>query len=249
MAINNKYGKHVEQNEIWQHLKWQPSNEQIQQLATLQYLLRQWNKEVNLTRLVDGNDFWVAQILDSLWPFNNELKEQSQSLKIIDVGTGCGLPGLAIAIALPNSSVTLVDSTRKKTSVVNRIIEDLNLQSRVNIRTERIEVTGQNMAFRYKFDRALARAVGEAPVLAEYLIPLLKPTGKAILYKGKWTSPDQKKLTQALSLLQGKIEKVDSFKLPENRGIRHAIKIIRIGACPKIYPRSIGTPLRKPLNN
>ena len=68
----------------------------MQQLITLQNLLRKLNKRVNLTRLIEGNDFWVSQILDSLWPFKNELKNNSQALKIIDVGTGCGLPGLAI---------------------------------------------------------------------------------------------------------------------------------------------------------
>ena len=249
MTIEDRYVNRIQRDQIWEHLKWHPTNAQIHELTTLQYLLKKLNKEVNLTRLLDGNDFWVAQILDSLWPFKNELKSQSQSLKIIDVGTGCGLPGLAIAIALPNSSLTLVDSIKKKTNAVRELIEGLNLQSRVSVRTERIELTGQNMGFRYKFDFALARAVAQAPVLAEYLIPLLNPAGEAILYKGKWTKNDHQTLEQSLFLLQGKIKKVDSFQLPEQRGIRHAIRIKSVGSCPNRYPRDIGIPLKKPLNS
>ncbi len=247
MTIENECENHDFKIQTWKTLKWQPSNDQLQQLITLQNLLRKLNKRVNLTRLIEGNDFWVSQILDSLWPFQNELKNNSQALKIIDVGTGCGLPGLAIAIALPKSSVTLVDSISKKTNAIKSIVADLGLEKRVEVRTERIESTGQNMAFRYGFDRALARAVAEGPVLAEYLMPLLNSSGKAILYKGKWTSSDYEKLIQALSVLNGKIEKISSLKLPENRGTRHAISIVLNGTCPMKYPRAIGIPSKKPL--
>lgn len=235
--------------QIWSHLQWIPSDKQLKQFRSLQSLLKEWNKQVNLTKLVEGNDFWISQILDSLWPFKSELRDQSQSLKIIDVGSGCGLPGLAIAIVLPHSSVTLVDSISKKTAAVHKIISALNLQSRVNIRTERIELTGQKISYRYGFDIALARAVAQGPVLAEYLIPLLKPSGEAILYKGKWSSNDNENVLKALSHLKGNIKKVEAFQLPKKRGIRHIIRLERKDLCPKKYPRPIGQALKKPLNN
>ena len=70
-----------EGNYIWEHLNWDPSKQQLKQLEHLQCLLREWNKQVNLTRLVEGNDFWVSQILDSLWPFKNNLNNHNKSLK------------------------------------------------------------------------------------------------------------------------------------------------------------------------
>ena len=74
-----------QKNSIWKYLNWNPSIHQLQQLEHLQLLIKEWNKQVNLTRLVEGNDFWVSQILDSLWPFKNNLNKQNTQLEIIDV--------------------------------------------------------------------------------------------------------------------------------------------------------------------
>ena len=116
MTIDNEMEHNPEENQIWQYLEWQPSSEQVKKLTQYQYLLQKWNQKVNLTRLINGQDFWVSQILDSILPFKNELKNQFRSFKAIDVGTGCGLPGLAIAILFPKSSITLVDSIKINTS-------------------------------------------------------------------------------------------------------------------------------------
>ena len=107
--------------EYWTALGWQPSTEQVDQLATLQTLLREWNKKVNLTRLVDGDDYWINQVFDSLWPLANELKTPQQPRTCIDVGTGGGFPGLAIAIALPGSHLTLLDSVGPRSPAVSNV--------------------------------------------------------------------------------------------------------------------------------
>ncbi len=245
--MDQKSNFEKQEDRIWEYLKWYPSMQQVEQLKSLQFLLKESNKQVNLTRLIEGNDFWVSQILDSLWPFKNDLNNQNKSLNIIDVGTGCGFPGLALAIAMPNSSTTLVDSTSKKTTVLKEIIEKLNLMSRVHIRTERIELTGQNRQFRHKYDIALARAVAKAPTLAEYLIPLLNSTGKAVLYKGKWCKEEHNELTKALIPLKGQIEEIRKFQLPKSRGLRNVIFVSASEKCPDQYPRSIGVPVKNPL--
>ena len=182
-------------------------------------------------------------------PFKNNLNKQNTPLEIIDVGTGCGFPGLVLAIAIPNSSITLVDSIYKKTTAVNEIVGKLNLISRVNVRTERIELTGQNLSFRNKYDFALARAVAQAPILAEYLIPLLNTNGKAILYKGKWSGREHEELIKALSPLKGQIEEIRKIQLPENKGVRNIIFLRSTMQCPLQYPRSIGVPVKKPLTS
>ena len=247
MAQQSNFEK--EGNHIWEHLNWNPSKQQLEQLEHLQCLLRESNKQVNLTRLIEGNDFWVSQVLDSLLPFKNNLNKQNTPLEIIDVGTGCGLPGLVLAIAIPNSSITLVDSIYKKTTAVKEIVGKLNLISRVHVRTERIELTGQNLSFRNKYDFALARAVAQAPILAEYLIPLLNTNGKAILYKGKWSGREHEELIKALSPLKGQIEEIRKIQLPENKGVRNIIFLRSTMQCPLQYPRSIGVPVKKPLTS
>ena len=85
--------------DLWHCLGWQPNDTQLSQLKELQVLLRDWNSRVNLTRLVENEEFWIAQVFDSLWPLEHELSTPDLTRRCIDVGTGGGFPGLAVAIA------------------------------------------------------------------------------------------------------------------------------------------------------
>ncbi len=233
---------------LWQELGWQPSSEQLQQLLQLQEELRSWNSRVNLTRLVEGDDFWIAQVFDSLWPLRQVLIEQAQApLRCIDVGTGGGFPGLAVAIALPQAQLTLVDSVGRKTQAVQAMATALGLADRVQLRCERVELTGRHGQCRGRFDLAMARAVAAAPVVAEYLVPLLKPGGQALLYRGQWTSADQSDLERALQLLRAEILRSEQRELPAGRGQRTALFVAANAPCPKGYPRAVGIPSKFPL--
>ena len=231
----------------WDALGWQPSQAQRDQLVALQGQLQSWNQKVNLTRLVDGDDFWVGQVFDSLWPLTGELQSPEQPLHWIDVGTGGGFPGLAIAIALPKARVTLLDSVGRKTAAVEAMANTLGLADRVRVRTERIETTGRDGAFRGSFDRAVARAVAAAPVVAEYLVPLLNTDGQALLYRGQWNDTDAVPFNRALRLLQARLVEVQHRQLPNDRGTRHLLRVQPTGPCPRSYPRAVGTPSREPL--
>ena len=232
---------------FWDALGWQPSQAQHNQLVELQGQLQSWNQRVNLTRLVDGDDFWVGQVFDSLWPLAGELQAPEDPLHWIDVGTGGGFPGLAIAIALPQARVTLLDSVGRKTAAVEAMASSLGLADRVRVRTERIETTGRNGSFRGSFDRAVARAVAAAPVVAEYLVPLLKTEGQALLYRGQWNDTDAVPFNRALCLLKGRLVEVQHRQLPSDRGTRHLLRVQPTGPCPRSYPRAVGTPSRDPL--
>lgn len=237
----------VPDSSFWQNLGWEPAADQKQQLIELQNSLRQWNSKVNLTRLVEDNDYWINQIFDSLWPLRNELNSADQPRQCIDVGTGGGFPGLAAAIALPASEFTLVDSVGRKTSAVQAMAAELGLSDRITVRTERIEETGQQKQCRGRYDLAMARAVANAPVVAEYLAPLLKPTGDALLYRGHWDDEQQHDLTRASKILKAKIKTIQKMELPDNRGVRHVIRLTPTGPCPRIYPRAVGIPSKVPL--
>ena len=231
----------------WDALGWQPSQAQRDQLVALQGQLQSWNQKVNLTRLVEGDDFWVGQVFDSLWPLTGELQSPEQPLHWIDVGTGGGFPGLAIAIALPKARVTLLDSVGRKTAAVEAMANTLGLADRVRVRTERIETTGRDGAFRGSFDRAVARAVAAAPVVAEYLVPLLNTDGQALLYRGQWNDTDAVPFNKALRLLQARLVEVQHRQLPNDRGTRHLLRVQPTRPCPRSYPRAVGTPSREPL--
>ncbi len=234
--------------ELWRALGWQPAPQQEERFLQLQDLLRHWNGRINLTRLVEGDDYWVAQVFDSLWPLRPLLQEEPEaSPEVIDVGTGGGFPGLAVAIALPQARLTLVDSVSRKVEAVRAMAADLGLASRVQLHCDRIERTGQAAATRGRFDWALARAVARAPVVAEYLVPLLRPEGRALLYRGQWSSEDQAELERALVPLRATLEEVQRLELPAERGVRHALLLRPTGPCPKTYPRAVGVPARQPL--
>ena len=232
---------------IWNELKWVPSEKQIAQFIHLQELLKEWNKKTNLTRLIDGDDFWTAQVCDSLWPLHEELHKQELSNNHIDIGSGCGFPGIAIAIAMPNSNITLLDASRKKTTFLKEIAKELGLNSRITVVTERAENAGRDPILRGNFDYAMARAVASANVVAEYLVPFLNSTGQALIYKGSWNEKENKILKRALIELNANIREIHSFSLPDSRGIRNIIRINSNKKCPNQFPRSIGKPKKQPL--
>ena len=233
---------------LWQALGWSPNARQGEQLQQLQRELSSWNSRVNLTRLVEGADFWIAQVFDSLWPLLPLLHERPDApLRCIDVGTGGGFPGLAVAIALPNAQLTLVDSVGRKTQAVQAMAEALGLGERVELRCERVELTGRQKSCRGRFDLALARAVAAAPVVAEYLVPLLAPQGEALLYRGQWGDADQAALERAAALLRARISRRDNRELPAGRGQRTVLALQPQAPCPRAYPRAVGVPSKLPL--
>lgn len=233
--------------DLWQSLNWEPTGEQLMLLIRLQELLRDWNRRVNLTRLVDGEDYWINQIFDSLWPLQGELASPKRQRSCIDVGTGGGFPGLAVAIALPGAQLVLLDSVGRKTAAVQAMVQSLGLAERVQVRTERIEDTARDPECRGRFDLAMARAVSSAPVVAEYLVPLLRADGEALLYRGQWHKADAKTLDQALKPLHARVSAVTQRQLPGDRGIRHLLRLKSFSPCPGMYPRPVGVPTKFPL--
>ena len=242
---------------LWQALGWHPDAGQLDRFRQLQELLRRWNERLNLTRLVEGDDYWIAQVLDSLWPLLPLLdavpagataeRPAGTDLRVIDVGTGGGFPGLAVAIALPGAQVTLVDSVQRKLDAVAAMAAELGLADRVQVRGERVERTGRQPGCRGRFQLAMARAVAAAPVVAEYLVPLLAPGGQALLYRGQWSSQDQQELARAVTTLNARISACRQRELPGGRGLRTALSVEPTATCPAAYPRPVGVPAKQPL--
>ena len=196
---------------------------------------------------MEGDDYWINQVFDSLWPLQGELRTPNQSRLAIDVGTGGGFPGLAVAIALPGTRMTLLDSVGRKTTAVKAMVTALNLSDRVSVRKDRIESAGQDPTLRGGFDLAMARAVAAAPVVAEYLVPLLQPKGSALLYRGQWGEADQRQLKRALLPLKAQLSCSQHCQLPAERGVRHLIRLQPASPCPRQFPRAVGVPSRQPL--
>lgn len=271
---------------LWKtSLNWQPSPEQLQQLQALYREIWQGNHTLNLTRILEPQDFWEKHLWDSLvgiTPFlsvssvsvaptplldateanpvasppalesdperstPNLPKRKPAPLKLIDVGTGGGFPGLPIAIAKPEWSITLLDATQKKVNFLQQVQTHLHL-TQVSTLAGRAEAIGQQPQHRSAYDFACIRAVGTASVCAEYTLPLLKMGGLAILYRGQWTAAEAEALAQAAAQLGGTVETVEQVQTPLTESIRHLIYLRKCQPTPQIYPRAIGIPSQAPL--
>jgi 16S rRNA (guanine527-N7)-methyltransferase len=168
------------------------------------------------------------------------------SLRVIDIGTGAGFPGIPVAIVRPDWQVTLLDSTRKKIEFVRSVLAELEIQ---NARTtsDRVEQVGHQRLHREKYDLALLRAVAPVTVCAEYALPLLRIGGWAVLYRGQWTEAETEALKTAIELLGGTIAKIDAFTTPLSQSVRHCIYLQKVAATPIEFPRAVGVPAQRPL--
>lgn len=236
--------------EIWQQtLNWQPSVQQQMQFQKLYQLILEGNRQLNLTRITDPQEFWEKHLWDSLRgiaPKGEFISSLQESVSVIDIGTGAGFPGIPVKIAAPNCTITLMDSTRKKITFIEQTLTELDL---INVKTlvGRAEEIGQQCEHRQAYDIALIRAVGTASVCAEYTLPLLKQKGLAIIYRGNWTEDETTALQNAVKQLGGVIEAIEKFTTPLSESIRHCVYLRKVATTPVQFPRATGIPTQKPL--
>lgn len=220
------------------------SPRQLAQFELLGDMLLDWNQRMNLTSITAPQDIVVKHFLDSLTL--TTVLPQFDGLRLIDVGTGAGFPGLALAIAYPALDVTLLDSTAKKLRFVQSAGAELQLK---NIRTihARAEDVGRHKNHRATYDIAVARAVARLPVLMEYLLPLAKPEGQVIAMQGATAYDDANAAAKAMELLGGELFTIEEITLPTMHNPRYLIVIDKIKKTPRQYPRQPGTPKRDPI--
>ncbi|MCY7337559.1 MAG: 16S rRNA (guanine(527)-N(7))-methyltransferase RsmG [Chamaesiphon sp.] len=233
-------------DKMWQEtIDWCPTEQQQSQLQSLYSEVVSANRQLNLTRITAPEEFWEKHLWDSLRGVG-ELINNPLELKVIDLGTGAGFPGLPLAIARTDWQMTLVDSTAKKVGFIEYIAPELGLTNTHPL-VSRIEALGQERQHRHQYDLALIRAVSSANVCAEYTLPLVKVGGTAILYRGNWTDEEATSLELAVAKLGGEISKIDRFTTPISDSIRHCIWLHKTTDTHPYYPRAVGIPTLKPL--
>ena len=165
---------------------------------------------------------------------------------LIDVGTGAGFPGMALALALPGMNVTLMDSQKKRLLFLEKVIAATGAEN-VTLVHSRAEDGARRPELRERMDFAVARAVAPLSVLCEYLLPFVKPGGMALCWKGPALAEEAEAGRKAAFLLGGRILPAVSAPVA-NRDWEHVILPVgKISRTPKIYPRKAGTPKANPL--
>lgn len=218
-----------------------------QQIESFDWYARElidWNKRFNLTAITDAQGIEVKHFLDSLTCMLVMGPRATGSM--VDVGTGAGFPSLPIKIVNPRLNVTLVESVGKKTSFCRHVVRRLGLKG-VDVLHARAEQIGKLEAYREKFDWGVARAVAGLSSLAEYLLPLLRVGGWAIMQKGETGPAEVHQAEEALRMLGGRFDQMIPLELPRIVETRYLIAIEKVAATPPKYPRRAGMPTKRPL--
>ena len=207
------------------------NEDQLNKLETYYNFLIEYNKNVNLTRIVDKEEVYLKHFYDSLTLI--KVIDLNQELSLCDVGTGAGFPGMVLAIVFPNLSVTLVDSLQKRIIFLEKLINKLGIK---NVKTVHARIEDYAKDNREKYDIVTSRAVANLRVLSEISIPLVKVGGYFIPMKAN-IEEELKEAENIIKKLDCTISMVKEFNLPIEKSIRNIIKIKKHVITNKKYPR------------
>lgn len=213
-------------------------------LQTYEQILLEWNSRMNLTAIRDVQGIRTKHFLDSYtcllaW-------RDAPPASLIDVGSGAGFPGLPLKILYPAMRLTLVDSIGKKVEFCKYVVDALKLDHVTTLKA-RAEELGQLKAHREQYDWAVARAVANMSILAEYLLPLVRVGGAALAQKGESAPAEAHASERAIKLLGGRLRQLIPITLPGVAEERFLVVVDKVAATPRNYPRRVGVPSKEPL--
>ncbi len=206
--------------------------------------LVEMNKMMNLTGITEMKDVIYKHFLDCMLIEKFELLKDG--MKIIDVGTGAGFPGLVLAIMYEKMHFVLMDSLQKRISFLQELSEKLKLEN-VSFIHSRAEDLAFQTEYREVFDVATSRAVANLSTLSEYCLPFVKKDRFFIAYKSQDIDEEVKNASRAFSILGGETERIEHFPLNFENSRRSLVVVRKKKTTPKKYPRKAGTPSKHPL--
>ena len=208
------------------------TKENLASLAKYKDLLIEYNKKFNLTAIKSDEEIYLKHFYDSLTLI--KAYSLNGNLKLLDIGTGAGFPGIVLKIFYPDLELTLLDSNHKKIAFLEVVIKELNLKNVtcINSRAENLPKT-----YREYFDIVTSRAVAHLRILLELSIPYLKVGGKLIAMKGL-SEEEIKESTKILEKLDSRIVDTIKFNLPIEGSNRSLVIVQKNKKTNEIYPRS-----------
>ncbi len=208
------------------------------------------NKVMNLTAITEEDEFISKHFVDSLSIIKApDLKDelaQAKGIKLIDVGTGAGFPGMVLKIVFPSLKITLFDSLKKRLNFLDEVIAELELKD-IETLHGRAEDYGNNKLYREKYDICVSRAVANMSSLSEYCLPFVKPDGLFVAYKSGESHSEIREASKAIKILGGNTEDIQDFMLPDSDIERSIVSVRKIKKTPAQYPRKAGTPAKEPI--
>jgi 16S rRNA (guanine527-N7)-methyltransferase len=211
--------------------------------AYLQKLLSA-NQTTNLTAIDNYTEALTKHLLDSLLITNQPIFQNAQ--RILDVGSGAGLPGIPLAICFPDKVFISIEATRKKINFQQQTCKELGIKNHHAI-WGRSEELAHDPNHRENYDLVLARALAATDSLAELTLPFVTLNHYAIFFKAKDYLNELQNAKSALKLLGGSVSDVITIKLPDNHGVRNLLLIKKTNTTPNNYPRRPGLPQKSPI--
>ncbi len=220
------------------------SEAQVAELRRLLDILAS-DRSAGLTSVRDREGIFNRHLLDSLSLL--AFSEVANTQSIADVGSGAGLPGLPLAIALPNACFVLIESNHRKCDFIEETAALVGLDNTA-VACTRAEEAGRS-SFRESFDVALARAVAPLPVVLEYTLPLVSVGGFALLSRGARRDGDSAAAASVAGLLGGSLVRIHPVSpYPGARNL-HAWLFRKDAPTPDRFPRRPGIPAKRPLGS
>ena len=228
-----------------QQLHIELSEKQMEQFLQYYEMLVEKNKVMNLTAITEFDKVVEKHFLDSV-SLTQQL-DLHQPLKVLDLGTGAGFPGIPLKIVFPELEITLMDSLNKRVLFLQDVISSLQLEN-IEAVHGRAEEAARNKKYRESFDLCVSRAVANISTLSEYCLPFVKIGGSFISYKSSTIEDELKDGKKGIAILGGKVKDVYKFTLPDSKLQRSFVIIEKEKKTPKAYPRKAGTPSKDPLH-
>ena len=227
--------------------------EQLKAFAAYYDLLTQWNEKVNLTAITGAREIEIKHFVDSLildeypaWRRGFEDIGSGGGLRVVDVGSGAGFPGIPLKILRDNISLVILEASSKRVAFLEALIRELAL-TETEVFHLRAEQAGRMTGYRAGFDWALVRGVASVPVLLEYCLPFLKVGGRLAVYKGPRGLDEAAGGRRAEAVLGGKLVDIMENALPGGQGERRILIYKKVKSTPAKYPRGPGAPSKQPL--
>ena len=207
---------------------------QLSQFSAYSSLLKEWNEKMNLTAIVDDDGIAVKHFLDSILPLAH--LDFAQNIKVADIGTGAGFPGIPLKIMRPDVQITLVDSLQKRITFLETVVQELALEN-VTCIHGRAEELGKDRSYREQFDVLFSRAVANMKVLSEYCLPFVKVGGLFVALKAEDSEAELQEAKAMIGSLGGKVEQVLAISLPQSDITRKLMVIRKVSPTPSQFPR------------
>ena len=221
------------------------NKEQQEKISIYCEKILEWNEKINLTAIKDREMFRVKHIEDSLSCI--QLPEYANAKRVADLGTGAGFPGIPLAIASPEKNFVLIDSLRKRLKIIDELCEELDIKNVMTVH-ERAEELGNDKDHREKYDVCVSRAVARLNILVEWGLPLVKPNGAMIAFKGLKAEEEAEEAKKAIKILGGRLDRIYEYSLENEEAQSRSLLIIKKeNNTPKKYPRKPGKAKEAPI--